>query len=451
MSEEKISYMPTDGLCYDPNDDIYWDEVAMQKELNRAYEICNGCRMCFKYCDVFPDLFKLLDNKYEGKVSKVTAEETDKIMNSCFQCKLCEVQCPYTPRDKHEFQLDFPKIVHRYQALKFKKEGGSLRDSILGDPDKSAAMARASFGMANAMNKVKLHRWFLEKLVGIHRDKLLPDFAGTPFSKWATKADKLIPAEEKPEVILFPTCYVENNEPQIGRDTVEVLETNKVKVACSKGLDCCGMPSWEHGNLEKLREHAINNINKLLPYVENGAKILAINPTCSMMLRNEYKELLSEEYKEKAELISKNVMDPSEFLWEIRHEDRFVTAPFIETTKIAYHAPCHLRVQAKGFKARDLVKKVTGNSLATTMECCGHNGTYAMKEEYFESSAKIGKKAFDSMKSTNSEIWLTDCPLAAIQFDQHAGVRPMHPMSYLAKVYRTIEHKHPNKEENNEG
>ena len=34
-------------------------------------------------------------------------------MDACFQCKLCEVQCPYTPRDKHPFQLDFPELVHR--------------------------------------------------------------------------------------------------------------------------------------------------------------------------------------------------------------------------------------------------------------------------------------------------------------------------------------------------
>ena len=109
-------------------------------------------------------------------------------MDACFQCKLCEVQCPYTPRDKHEFQLDFPKLVHRYNAIRTKKEGKKLRLRVLGDPDMAASMARASFGMANVMNRVSIHRWFMEQALGIHRDKLLPDFAQTTFEAWANGA-----------------------------------------------------------------------------------------------------------------------------------------------------------------------------------------------------------------------------------------------------------------------
>ena len=58
MSETgHISYQPTDGLSYDPTEEKYWDSGALQKEITRAFEICHGCRMCFKYCDSFPKLF----------------------------------------------------------------------------------------------------------------------------------------------------------------------------------------------------------------------------------------------------------------------------------------------------------------------------------------------------------------------------------------------------------
>ena len=59
-----------------------------------------------------------------------------------------------------------------------------------------------------------------------------------------------------------------------------------------------------------------------------------------------------------------------------------------------------------------------------------------MTVEGFEPSQRIGKKAFDGMRETADAIWATDCPLAALQFEQHAGVKPMHPMSVLAKAYR---------------
>ena len=120
MSEvdSRISYLPNEGTTYDPEESKYWDASFLRQEINRAFEICHGCRMCFKYCDSFPDLFRLIDEKHDGRVSRLLEEDIKQVMDSCFQCKLCEVQCPYTPSDGHEFQLDFPKLVHRYKAQK---------------------------------------------------------------------------------------------------------------------------------------------------------------------------------------------------------------------------------------------------------------------------------------------------------------------------------------------
>jgi glycerol-3-phosphate dehydrogenase subunit C len=279
VSEEakrKISYQPTDGLSYDPTEAKYWDEDALDAEIERVFEVCNGCRMCFKYCDAFPILFSAIDKDHGGKVHELTPLDTQRVMDACFQCKLCEVQCPYTPRDGHEFQLDFPKLVHRYDAIRHRKreQPHKLRLKLLEDPDRASAMARASLGVANAMNRVGIHRWFMEKLVGIDRRKLLPDFAQTTFESWAKGAgfmDKGVGGE----AVIFQTCYVQGNEPQIGMDTIEVLEKNGVDVRCEKGLECCGMPAWEGGNLELLRKKAHANLDRLIPHVKAGAKVIA--------------------------------------------------------------------------------------------------------------------------------------------------------------------------------
>ena len=214
-------------------------------------------------------------------------------------------------------------------------------------------------------------------------------------------------------------------------------EKNGVDVRCEKGLECCGMPAWEGGNLDLLRKKAHANLDRLMPYVEAGAKVIALNPTCSMMLRREYPELLEGEDRERAKRLAEAVADPSEFVWSLRKEERFNT-DFKSSPgdKVAYHAPCHLRTQGVGFKGRDLIRKIPGVSPATVMECCGHDGTHAMTVEGFEYSIRVGQKAFDEMKEADAEIWATDCPLAAIQFQQHAGVKPLHPMSVLARAYR---------------
>ncbi len=237
--------------------------------------------------------------------------------------------------------------------------------------------------------------------------------------------------------MLFQTCYVEHNDPQLGRDALDVLERNGVDVRCTAGLRCCGMPAWEKGDLPAVQAAARHNLARLEPFAARGARVLAINPTCSMMLRREYPGLAAPADRAAAARVAAAVMDVSEFLWSIREQPRFSTefrsAP---GGPVAYHAPCHLRAQGIGFKGRDLLRKIPGVRLATVTECCGHDGTYAMTVAGFEASQRIGARAFAGMREAGAAVWATDCPLAALQFAQHAGVRPLHPLSILARAYR---------------
>src|SRR6185369_16779802 len=233
---------------------------------------------------------------------------------------------------------------------------------------------------------------------------------------WAAR-EGLIAAVPGGEAVIFQTCYVQNNEPQIGRDTVEVLQKNQIDVRCARDLQCCGMPAWESGNLPELQKRAHRNLEVLAPFVERGAKVLAINPTCSMMLRNEYPTLVAPEDRERAAKLAQAVRDPSEYVWSLRKEERFNEAFGDVPAKVAYHAPCHLRAQGIGFKGRDLIRKA-GAEVSTVMECCGHDGTYAMKVESFEASVRVGKRALEGIREDpEATTWVTDCPLAALQFE----------------------------------
>ena len=432
---ERISYLAGAATVYDPADPRYWDETLLHEEVDRVFEICHGCRMCFKYCDAFPGLFTLLDDRHHGDVRALSGPERDTVMDACFQCKLCEVQCPYTPREGHAFALDFPRLVHRYQAARRKREGGSLRDRVLGDPDLAGRLARASFGLANTLNRVAVHRWFMDKVLGVHPLAHLPDFASATFEAWAEKSGRMADGTGM-EAVLFQTCFVQNNDPQIGKDTLEVLEHNGVRTGCVRGLQCCGMPAWEHGDLDSLRRQARANLDALMPHVEAGAKVLVINPTCSMMLRREYPELLTGADRERARLLAQAVRDPGEYLWSIRNEPRADWAFQSSPGTVAYHAPCHLRTQSVGFKGRDLLRKIPGVAIVSVLECCGHDGTYAMKSETFEASRRIGAKAFAGMEAASAQVWATECPLAALQFEQHAGRKALHPMTILARAFR---------------
>ena len=204
--------------------------------------------MCFKYCDSFPILFDLVDRTHDGDVSRLSAAETDRVLDACFQCKLCEVQCPYTPREKHEFPLDFPKLVHRWKAQRTRSDGIPLRERILADPDAAGRMARLCFGMANVMNRVKPPpRASSKRRSASTGTSCCPTSPPAPSRAGPSERGGAQLSARGLEAVLFPTCYVQNNEPEIGRDTLEVLDRNKVPTACVSGLQCCGMPAWEAG------------------------------------------------------------------------------------------------------------------------------------------------------------------------------------------------------------
>jgi glycerol-3-phosphate dehydrogenase subunit C len=434
-SDSPVSFQASDGLCYVTDDPKYWSPEALGKEITRAFALCHSCRMCFKYCDAFPVMFDLIDSKNED-VNQLTAADIDKVMKLCFQCKLCEVQCPYTPREQHEFQLDFPKLVHRYFAQQAKGKGKTLGQWMMSNTNSLGTLARLSLGMANLANRFPPERWFLEKIAGIHRKKLLPDFAFKTFSAIA-KSRGWVKKEKETEIVIFQTCYVENNEPEIGKDLIEVLEKNQVKYTCLDGYKCCGMPYWEIGDLDTVRINAHHNLNIMMPYIDAGAKVMAINPTCAMMMRREYPELLEGVDKERAKKLSAAMVEPAEFLWSIRKEDRFnKDFKSLPGKSIAYHISCHLRSLGVGFRSREIFKQMPEMTVKVVAECCGHNGTFAMKTESFEDSGRIGKKAFDAMEKADADIWTTDCPLAAVQFKQFTGTKPIHPMTLLARAYK---------------
>ena len=437
---DEIRYAPTDGLTYNPNEPKYWDKDALEKELVRTLDLCHGCRMCFKYCQSFPTLFNAVDEL--GDVRKIPAATRRRIVDECFQCKLCYTQCPYTEAEGHEFKLDFPRLMLRAKAIRRRDEGVPLRERMLADPDTLGRFGTLTPRLANWANTLRPNRILMELVAGIHRDKLLPRFESPTFEAWFRRQTG--GAVESPggthKVVLFETCFVNYNKPSVGQAAFRVLVHNDCKVACPR-LACCGMPALDSGDIDTARAKAKRNVQGLLPWVERGYLVAVINPTCSLMMRQEYPELLDDPADSAlaaaAKKVAEAIRDLSEFLFGLRQagafKEDFKSSP---NGPVAYHAPCHLRMQNIGFRGRDLIRRIPGVQPRLVQECCGHDGTWAMKKEYFALALENGRRAFDGMDEAGAEIWTTDCPLAAIQFEQARGKRPLHPVEVLDRAYR---------------
>jgi glycerol-3-phosphate dehydrogenase subunit C len=192
------------------------------------------------------------------------------------------------------------------------------------------------------------------------------------------------------------------------------------------------MPALDGGDVEFAQKQARANVAALLPLAREGFKIAAINPTCSRMMRREYPTLVG---TPEAKELAAAVVDPGEVLYHLRRDGKF-NRDFKSTPgKVAYHVPCHLKAQAVGLRGRDLLRQIPGAEVTTVDACTAHDGTWAMKREFFELSMKWGEKAFSGMREAEADFMATDCPLAAIQIEQGTGVRPLNPVELLARAY----------------
>jgi Fe-S oxidoreductase len=291
-------------------------------------------------------------------------------------------------------------------------------------------MAGRCAGLANWANRQPLLRFGLEKTLGIHREKVLPEFHGETFEDWFRK--RPAPAGDDSKAVLFFTCSVNYNVPEVGRDAVEVFSKNGIALTCPK-QNCCGMPALEVGDIELAKRLARQNVESLYPHVQAGKKVLAIDPTCSYMLRKEYAELVG---TSEARAVAAAVMDLCEYLFQLKQQGRF-NRDFRSTPgRVAYHLPCHLRAQNIGYRSRDMMRLIPGAAIKMVEQCSGHDGTWAMKKEFFPLSMLTGKKAFDGMAAAGADTFASDCPLASIQIGQAIGTRPIHPIQVLARAYR---------------
>lgn len=438
----EIRYAPTDGLTYNPNDPKYWDRSALQPEIDRTFDLCHGCRMCFKFCQSFPTLFDAVDHA-DGNVRMLSTATVDQVIDECFQCKLCYTQCPYTEAEGHEFKLDFPRLILRANAIRRRERGIPFRERMLSDPDRLGKVGTLLPMVANAATRMPAHRVLMEKVLGVHRDKLLPDFARETFPDWVRREldGAAATADGTHKVALYATCFVNWNKPAIGQAAFRVLRHNDCRVAAPAHA-CCGMPALDGGDVPAAIAAARRNVEQLLPLVNDGYTIAVINPTCSLMIRQEYPELLDDPANpalaDAARKVAAATRDMGEYLFQQRQAGHF-REDFQSTPggTVAYHAPCHLRMQNVGFRGRDLMRRIPEVKPKLVAECCGHDGTWAMKTENFDLSLKNGQKAFDGMKDAAADVWATECPLAALQFTQATGHEPLHPIEVLDRAYRS--------------
>jgi len=425
------------------NPDFY-DETKLEKELERVYDICHGCRRCVNLCTAFPTLFDLVDESSTMEVDGVAKQDFWKVVDQCYLCDVCYMtKCPYVP--PHDWNVDFPHLMLRAKAVKFKKQGAGFRDRLLSSTDALGKLATIPVVVqtVNVLNRNSAARGVMEKALGIAKDRQLPDYASRKFRSsaranetFAIKDGKNTPGK----VAIFSTCYVNYNEPGIGHDLLAILEHNEIPYVIVEKEACCGMPKLELGDLETVAKLKEINIPPLVELARDGYAILTPVPSCTLMFKQELPLMFPEDADVKA--VQEAMFDPFEYL-VLRKKDGLLKSDFkAKLGRVSYHIPCHSRVQNMGQKTRELLEAIPGTEVSTVERCAGHDGTWGVKTEYYANSMKIGRPVFRQMAQSTPDWVSSDCPIAGRHILQgmneggDAGqAQKAHPITLVRKAY----------------
>ena len=423
---------------YDPLEPSWSDPAATRAERDRTFHICSDCRVCVKLCPSFRSLFEMIDDLGGTEhVDDLAPAQHRRVVDECYQCKLCYVICPYTPDQHQEWRVDFPQLMLR--SLTGQSDAGEVSRSarLLARTDEQGKIATTFAPVVNATAKLRPARIVIEKVTGISRDRLLPTFDRVRFSKWFRGRDRVRTAAATPEaergtVTLFPTCLVEYQEPAIGKAAVAVFERNGFSCDLPEGQVCCGMPWLDAGDSEKFREAAQRNVDALLPSVEAGRSIVVPQPTCAYTLKEEYPAFLGTEAARK---VSAATFDASEFLMN-EHKKQKLDTNFEGKTyaSIIWHAACHYRAQQIGPRSSQLMQ-LTGAKVQMVERCSAIDGTWGLRAENMEMAKRVAKPLMEKVRESDAELVAGDCQLANVAIDDGSGKRPIHPLQVLARAY----------------
>ena len=422
--------------------DAFYDEGSLHKELERVFDICHGCRRCVNLCTAFPTLFDLVDNSKTMEVDGVAKRDFRKVVDQCYLCDMCYMtKCPYVP--PHPWNVDFPHLMLRAKAVKFRQQGAGLRDRLLSSTDAMGKLAAIPVvaQAVNAVNKLALARSLMEKTLGVHKDRQLPEYAERKFRPHAAASKPLTPKDGKStpgRAAIFSTCYVNYNEPGLGHDLLALLEHNEVPYVLVEQEACCGMPKLELGDLESVAKLKQTNIPPLAALAKSGYAILTPMPSCTLMFKQELPLMFPDDSEVKA--VQDAMFDPFEY-FVLRAKDGLLKRDFKQPLgKVSYHVPCHSRVQNMGQKTREVLQMVPGTQVTTVERCAGHDGTWGVKREYFHNSMKIGRPVFRQMAEPGPDYVSSDCPIAGRHILQGMGedagkAQKAHPLTLLRKAY----------------
>lgn len=401
--------------------------MNLQRENNSAnnFEQCIKCTICTVYCPVSavnPDYPGPKQAGPDGERMRLKEKLFyDEALKYCLNCKRCEVACPSN--------VKIGDIIQSAR-IKYAKHKPKVRDFILANTDLVGTLATPFSPIVNGILGLKPTKAVLDTVFKIDHRRQFPKYAFGTFEGWYKKqADKQKRFDK--QVAFFHGCYVNYNNPNLGKDLVKVFNALGIGVQLLRKEKCCGVALISNGFINQARRQAQVNIDSIRHTVkEIGIPVIATSSTCTFTIRDEYPHLLgidNADVRDQMELATRYIyrMLSQSDAPRLRLKDK--------TIKVAYHTPCHMEKLGWSYYSLELLKLIPNIEVKVLdSQCCGIAGTYGFKKENYKTSQLVGESLFKQIEAADIDYVVTDCETCKWQIEMSTSKHCEHPITILA-------------------
>ncbi|WP_410687633.1 anaerobic glycerol-3-phosphate dehydrogenase subunit GlpC [Avibacterium paragallinarum] len=398
--------------------------------MDNSFESCIKCTACTAVCPVSKQNPLYPGPKQAGpdgeRFRLKSAAFYDEALKYCTNCKRCEVACP------SDVKIGDLIVRARNNHLKEQKKSliHKLRDAVLSNTDIMGKLNTPFAPVVNTITGLKATKFLLEKTLKVSQHRSLPKYSFGSFRQWYQKNALERQRYYKDKVAYYHGCYVNYNNPQLGKDLIKVFNALDIGVMLLEKEKCCGLPLSVNGFPKRARQLAEFNLAQLEKTIINQElDVVGTSSSCTMNLRDEYHHILGMDNAK----VRPHINIVTKYLYQLfqrKNAPQFKSMPL----KVAYHTACH--VDKAGWAPYTLALLKLIPDLEVVMlpsQCCGIAGTYGFKAENYEVSQAIGKTLFEHIEEGQFDFVISECETCKWQIDMSTSVTCLHPITLLAK------------------
>lgn len=385
-----------------------WEAGTNYLSKAKFSELCTGCSKCVPNCPVKIDIPWLNENLR----NRLNKNQVNKL-KSFFQKLIF-------PVDKTEISF-------------------SIQKKFFSNFYRNAKIAIHFSFLLKKLSDSSLFKQFMQKYLGVDKRRTIQSFINIPFEKKSiiknNKNAEIFAAEK---ILFFNDSFSHYSNPHARNAAIKILHRFFPNVVVSK-IFSEGRDSLSQGLLTTTKKRANDVFNYLLPFLDQGYKIVVLEPSVAALFRRDYKHFLTMKEFEYLSNRSYEIVEYISFVFDkcnIHFQDYFELQKIKEQPKIFYHGHC----QQKTINAYDstikLLTKIGFDIVESKVECCGMAGSFGYKKQYYNVSIAVGANLSNQIQNSMNDAALTVIASGVScseQINHLTGIKTMHPVELIAQ------------------